>query len=1066
MPTVHDRTLRHSARRCAVWLLVALFAFDVVPHSFAQGPVIRAQSSDEDDGDWPTVGRTAGIASSGARRRPSRDDDDDSSGGADPDGEMGINGRLGHLAFKTFGRNGSISHAEIFPYAMMDEHLVFADARFFTSNDFDFGGNAGVGYRYLQSDWDRVFGINFYYDNDQTTGRMFQQVGFGLESYGEYLDVRSNFYFPVGETERILGQSLVNARFVGAQILFDRIRKIGEAMPGADVEAGVRLYGDFARDHNLRLYGGYYHFAGSTLDDVNGWRIRFEGSFNDYMTAQTEYTNDNAFGSNVIVGGAIQFSGGSPRERTRSGKNTSKLRRYPQRNYNVIVPTERTVQTGLTAFNALTLQPYVVQHVDTGAGVGGDGSAEHPWTSVAAAQGNGADVIFVHSGSTILSSINLNPGEHLYGAGSNNYIAAAGFGSLLMPYGAGSGLSRPTIDGGTVSLASNSVFSGFRLTNSNNNAIVGTGVSDVTVRDVSIVGANGDGIRLVNSSGTHNFSNVNVEGVGGAAFHVNNGDSNVNFTGRIVSDVFGARPVLIENTTGGTVDFRGSSISATGGDGILLSNVASDVIFSGLSLQNTGGPGIDIQNSSGDMTFFGTTTVSGAGVAGVRLDGASGLTQFGTLSITGAAGQDGFVMNASPGAAAINQLNVTTNGGTALRTNAAGALSVANGSLTANNGTAVDIDSTTMAVRLTKVTADNALVGVSVVDSAGTFLVTGTGSTLGSGGLISNNLIGVQVVNSGLVGFQNVDVDSNGVGFISTNTQHLELLNARVTNSTAQAIDALNTRELFVTNSYFEDNGTLGINTIRARADAAGIYDVRISANTILADGGTALAISNSGAANGSDLTLLSNGNQIGLGRAGDSAILVNWNGALSASLSDNLIVGSASGSNTGIDITANSATHFAAIDMTHNLMTFNGGNDTGVRITTAAGSNVTLLRQEIDLNGANSTGMAFSLARNAQVAVNSNVVMDHVGGGNGLMFNNLAGQSSVQLNDNWIGPSGAGVVLNRGIYFNSIDTTNGLVTLIGQKATTNLVSSAFQPFSVPAFTTTGTFFINNLPAP
>ncbi|MCC7422640.1 MAG: right-handed parallel beta-helix repeat-containing protein [Planctomycetaceae bacterium] len=1070
MPTVPDRTHWHPVRHCAQWLLVVLFAFQSVTPASAEKPVIRAQSSSRrgDDGDWPSVGRNSGLAGPG---RPARtvdeDEDEDTSSSPEPNGAVGINGRIGHLAFKTFGRNGSITHAELFPYAMMDEHLIFADARFFTSNDLDYGGNLGFGYRYLQSDWDRVLGINFYYDNDQTTGKMFQQVGFGLESYGEILDVRSNFYFPIGDTEQNISAALANARFVNNLLLFDRLRKIGEAMPGADIEAGVRLYGDFARDHNLRLYGGFYHFQGSSLEDINGYRVRFEGSINDYFTAQTEYTNDPTYGSNVIIGGAIQFSGGSPRERTSSGRNTAKLMRYPQRNYNVITPTERITEIGLTAINPLTLMPYDVKHVDSTAGGGGNGEFNNPFNTIAAAQAAGGDLIFVHAGSQFVSPVNLNAGDRIYGGGVNNFVTAHGYGSLLLPEAGGQGLVKPIINGGTVSLASDTVFSGFTLNNPTNHGIVGTGVTDVLVREVTIAGAGADGIRLVNATGNLTFENVTVEDSAGVGFRVNNGDADIMVSGRISNTVLGGRPVVVENTTGGTVDLRSTTVAANGGNGVLLSSAASDVIFNGLTLLNTSGPAIDIQNSPGDMTFFGTTTITGAGTAGVRLDDADGIVQFGTLSITGAALQDGLVMNNSAGALAINQLNVTTNGGTGLSAaNNPGSINIANGAITSNNGTAVDIDSTGMGIRLTSVTSNNALVGVRLVDSIGTFMVTGVGSTLGSGGLISNNVTGVQVVNSGLVGFANLDVDGNGTGYVATNTQHLELANNRVTDSTFQAIDALNTRELFVSNSLFDNNGSLGTNTMRIRADAAGTYDTRIISNTIDADGGTAISISNSGAANGSDITLLANANQITLRRMGDTAIQMNWNGTLSASLANNLIIGAPGGSNTGIDITASSAAHMASIDMTRNLMSFQGGSDTGVRITTAGSSNITLVRQEIDMNGANSTGMAFSLARNALVQVTSNVIMDHAGGGNGLMFNNLAGLSTIQINDNWIGPSGAGIVLNRGIFFNNIDTTNGLVTLSGLRATTNLVNSAFTPFAAPIGTTTGQFFINNLPVP
>jgi len=41
----------------------------------------------------------------------------------------GFLGQAGHLAFKTFGRDDSISPLEALPYLLTDEHFIFSDLR-------------------------------------------------------------------------------------------------------------------------------------------------------------------------------------------------------------------------------------------------------------------------------------------------------------------------------------------------------------------------------------------------------------------------------------------------------------------------------------------------------------------------------------------------------------------------------------------------------------------------------------------------------------------------------------------------------------------------------------------------------------------------------------------------------------------------------------------------------------------------------------------------------------------------------------------------------------------------
>src|SRR5262245_41045291 len=59
--------------------------------------------------------------------------------------DLGAIGRIGHLGFKTFGRDSSITPIEVFPYVVDGQNFFFGDFRGFVSNFGQFGGNFGLG---------------------------------------------------------------------------------------------------------------------------------------------------------------------------------------------------------------------------------------------------------------------------------------------------------------------------------------------------------------------------------------------------------------------------------------------------------------------------------------------------------------------------------------------------------------------------------------------------------------------------------------------------------------------------------------------------------------------------------------------------------------------------------------------------------------------------------------------------------------------------------------------------------------------------------------------------------
>ena len=112
---------------------------------------------------------------------------------------------------------------------------------------------------------------------------------------------------------------------------------VGTAMTGVDAEVGYSL--PVRERHVVRAFVGAYHFEpnSGSVSDVNGVKVRVEGVINNGVTAQALYTNDNLYGSNVMVGLSLQFPFGNNHPTSGWGQHTPSPFRFVERNYNVIV---------------------------------------------------------------------------------------------------------------------------------------------------------------------------------------------------------------------------------------------------------------------------------------------------------------------------------------------------------------------------------------------------------------------------------------------------------------------------------------------------------------------------------------------------------------------------------------------------------------------------------------------------------------------------------------------------------------------------------------------------------
>ena len=573
--------------------------------------------------------------------------------------------RVGGFTGPAVGRRVSIFPIEWMPYSLVDNNLFFADIRAFKGATDTWGANFGGGYRRYIPAVDRIFGVNAFFDYDTTSSATFRQVGFGVESLGSQYDIRANAYLPTGASAQQL--AIVNVdgtqQFVGHNLLVNQQRTIANALHGFDGEIGIPLPGPMAQRHDVRVFGGGYWYEGTEISAFGGWKTRIQANVIPSVSLQLEVTNDQQFKTNVVFGGSWSYGGfrqTPDQPKTQYDRMTTPV----IRNYNIIVGITEKFDYGVEVINPATNQPYFIEHVDSNATTAGDGTVEHPFQQFGSAQSSTAhDIIFVHANSVFNGiGVALEQNVRVLGeaSGIEHTVATldpnsnASLGNFLLlphptPIPAGStSTSRPMFlnaPGNGVTLANNSEFSGFQvgyndpLLGPTGGAaaigIFGDGVRDVVIRQTDVTDSGAQAVFLRNTLGTITFQGDTINDsrdVTQTTFSVSGTQGTILFTSDPLSDLknsagqiiptpgvinnvvgTGGRALVVDSTArNSVVNFTGSTVNDTAGNGILITNDAGTVILGNANIKNGLDKGVYIFNDSGLIQSAGTITVDGA----------------------------------------------------------------------------------------------------------------------------------------------------------------------------------------------------------------------------------------------------------------------------------------------------------------------------------------------------------------------------------------------------------------------------------------------------------------------
>lgn len=537
-------------------------------------------------------------------------------------------------AYAKFGSDRRLSGTEAFlPLSWDGQILTFADLRFVADDSDGREVNAGMGLRRVSDDGSYILGGYGFLDRRRSpTGNLYTQITAGAEFLTESWDVRANAYAPLSE-EKTLSETTLPASLSlsGTGILATGGTATARETPlfGADFEVGYKL--DFLKEtwfEETRAYAGAYRFDADEVEAMNGTRFRVETAPFEWLRLGAEAQRDNIRGETGFIEARIRvpldFWRGTKHGPARPEGILKRLNTRVVRDVAVVTRAEETADARTEpVLNAATGTAQKVYVVDNTASAGGDGSAERPFNTLAAAQAAAGahEIVYVRRGDGTSAGMNAgitlaSAGQKLIGSGvalafDANTMRAPGIPGLADGATVVAAAVSPVITnaaGNGVYITGDAVeIAGITVSAATDNGIYAYNADDVTIREVTASGSTNDGLRIEASGAGVNMTGVSVEGV--AATSNRNGirlyaQTDASLAAKVESSAATGNAqhgiVVYDDSTAGSVDadLGGGSQGSAGRNAITgntLEDLAIDTDGAAVSAQNNwwgqaGGP--------------------------------------------------------------------------------------------------------------------------------------------------------------------------------------------------------------------------------------------------------------------------------------------------------------------------------------------------------------------------------------------------------------------------------------------------------------------------------------------
>ncbi|MEN6405339.1 MAG: right-handed parallel beta-helix repeat-containing protein [Thermoguttaceae bacterium] len=620
---------------------------------------------------------------------------------------------------------------------LFDGFALFGDAAFRVDDYSRPSPSLGGGLRFQYANWlgdgaQRIGGVHAWYDgnsitNEDHSGTYFQQFGVGLESLGELWDFRLNANFPIGKKQYEGGKvSVGDSYFLEHWLATDYRQYTESAMTQVDVEAARRI-----GNRNLWAFAGAYYLNGNDEDTLGG-KAGLRGYLTQDVAASVTVSNDKLFNT-VAMFSVTWFLDNTNRRAEMAPVCLDQRWREPvQRTDYVVVHSrwERGVGDVMTDPEGNVL--YFV-HASGTASSGGDGTYEHPYSTLAAAQAGSSegDYVFLHANSVFNNqSITLQESQKLLGDGVAHTVLTQ-YGTKTLPMQTGTSPIIQNSTGYAITLADDTEVSGVTISGGQG-GITGSSLTSVAIDRVTVGSTTGYGVNLQDSSGTVTIDQFAYSG-----------------------GTVGAGGVQFSNYTGGATVTH-STITGGSGTGVAIASSDGSFSITSSSLSNTGGAALSVDGGSANVAFTGTITQANTGAALSVSGGHAGVislapTNTGDNVIT-ATGGTGLVFNNADGIYTIGQTRLTGgSAGVSITNSSDGTFDFSACTITSPQAVAFNLSGGSANVAFTgKITQANPYAAVAIGGGhTGTVTFTSTGTATdvitatGGTGLVANNADGV-----------------------------------------------------------------------------------------------------------------------------------------------------------------------------------------------------------------------------------------------------------------------------------------------------------------------------------
>jgi hypothetical protein len=474
-----------------------------------------------------------------------------------------------------YGSNGgSYGEADIWtPIWQAWDRILYVDIRGQKDNASSWDGAAGLGYRWLSDDGERLYDVHSYYNYyNSTYNKVYQQAVLGGRFRTENWSVRGDYYYSIGQTE-YTEHSLDTLDLIHTQgIQYEGLISFGSEnnfINGGTIELGRTI--PYAP--GLSLYAGYYGFAKDLSHPfISGVKARaeyvldeafdFKAPFMRHITLESVYQYDNVNLGAFTVGARIDVPLGKSHTSSRLQEYMlDYVRFYPHAIQEHIEATPPTLYTQ----NGTTV---IFDKVETA-------------SDLHTALTDNSTVVIIKNNFQLAAPETIGNGKYITG---QNYEYMPG---LFMNISGNTTL--PTL---TAALNSNLFVLGQNDTLIDLNLMIkqtATGVDKI------------DNIYILTNNNNNSIGSLNVDNL------TANGGVYIN-----VGDATNSSNISITNSTLNSINLQTSTISS----GMTIANIEGNKVNASMTFDNIGIQNIANVNSNtvGNITFNniggGTQTIS------------------------------------------------------------------------------------------------------------------------------------------------------------------------------------------------------------------------------------------------------------------------------------------------------------------------------------------------------------------------------------------------------------------------------------------------------------------------